>query len=67
MVSDEKIGSYTNSVSIGVVRAILSVGQSKSIFVEISLKVPETCRKTFFGPKFHKKMCPFANMNLISQ
>lgn len=62
MVSDEKICSHTNSVSIGVVRAILFVGQSKSIFVQIFLKVSETCRKTFFGSKFHEKMCPFANI-----
>lgn len=54
---------HRNSVSIRVIRAILAVGQSKSIFVGIVLKMFETRRKqkTIFSSKFKKKnSCPFA-------
>lgn len=51
--------SHTNSVSVRVLQAILSVGQPNLINVWIYLEVFESRRKPFSARNSKKMMCPF--------
>lgn len=51
--------SHTDSVSVWTVRETFSAEQLNSIFFQIFLKVPETCKKQFSAWNF-ETFCPFA-------